>query len=443
MNDGVLFAILIGCGVILLFSFHFYSIVKHTGIFQFRLIGRLVFVVAYIVSGLSHLIYQDNYYRGFFDVGGAGYSNIYFMTILAIGYLVFCYSQDYFYKSRNDYDGFVFGVYCVHKNRDQFILLFGVALVVLGLWANINLGSLVELDAISRNREMPPGSAKYVFLSVWFGWGVSFIFIYMIDRFRPSPYIASLLIIASIFLIVFNVIWMGGRSMAVLLVLPVWIVYQRNYSRGARMLAPVLGVLFIFYVILITQLRKFGYSVEETSLSQILDWEFGRYSMIGYAVDYVDRLGYLWGVGYYDALIRIVLSPFYFMGLGFDFVGSMNGTTVGIIGDDLFGGDVSYVVPGAIPEAYMNFGFLGVVALCAISGSAFGYVDKKLSGQKINSGMVLIYAYFGSVLAFNFINSTFLAFLNYIFFMGLPVVVLMLRNLIYGRRYLSKLKAEK
>lgn len=60
--------------VILLFvlicwvAFTTYEDIKIHGVLSFSILARLLFVVIYVVSGLCHLIFTNNFYRGFFDV---------------------------------------------------------------------------------------------------------------------------------------------------------------------------------------------------------------------------------------------------------------------------------------------------------------------------------------------------------------------------------------
>ena len=76
---------------------------------------------------------------------------------------------------------------------------------------------------------------------------------------------------------------------------------------------------------------------EETQLSDVLDWEFGRYSMLAYSFDYSSRNGLEFGATYWDAISKIIGSPFYLLGMGFDYVGNPAGSTVFVVGSDILG----------------------------------------------------------------------------------------------------------
>ena len=229
--------------------------------------------------------------------------------------------------------------------------------------------------------------------------------------------------------------WMGGRSAIVLLSLPLFFIYIFWKKDLFKKLIITLLIPFILYVSYISDVRKTGYENSETPINQVIDWEFGRFSMLPYSMNYVERKEFLYGSTYLDAIIKTVASPIYFLGLGASFVGENEGSTIYEVGQDLFYyGDITYVVPGAIPEAYMNFGLFGIILLAIVFGALSKYIDLLMIKNFYRPFNFVFFAYLGSILCFNFLNTTLFAFLNYIIFTGAPLTIIyILVSLTYVR----------
>ncbi len=119
----------------------------------------------------------------------------------------------------------------------------------------------------------------------------------------------------------------------------------------------------------------------------------------------------------------------------FDSVDILNITS--IIGVDIFGSsDVIYVVPGVLPEIYINFGYFGAFLFFYMIGRFLVFVDvaytSSLSGNAFGA---LFYGFVGSLVCLNLLNSSFYGFLNYLFFNGFPLIV---GYFLYKKKYLIK-----
>ncbi|TMN81313.1 hypothetical protein CWB63_15665 [Pseudoalteromonas sp. S409] len=381
-------------------------------------------------------------YRGFFDthyyskINDFSFINIQVCATLFLHYLSLIYFQS---KHSRKLESNNSNHIANNKRYAIIIFLLGLTLVFIAIIARLKLSTMIDLSEIIRVREMPAGSAKLIFMNTWFSFGMFFIF-YSLNMFYnkiPQYLLIAIFIVFSI-AIVGNISWRGGRVVALLYSFPLLFLLFHIKPKMKLPLSIISSVMMFFYVSAITFIRKQGYAVESTPLSQILDWEIGRFSMVGYGIDYVDRFDFSYGYTIYDAILRIFASPLYFTGLGAEFVGGKEGTLIGMVGLDIFGSDeVTYVVPGILSEFYINFGIFGVVFLSYLISKISTYLDWKLE-NKINKPFeYLIYAYIGALLLLNFYNATFLSFLNYLFFNGLPIwigLLLLKLHSIYKRK---------
>jgi oligosaccharide repeat unit polymerase len=403
------------------------------GFYNYSILIRILFLVVYVLSGLCHLILLKDE-RGFFDsylyakMFPNSFYNLQSALLLTLFYFVLTSVQSQITQLKRHSV-----INSIFQNRT--FLLYGILLLFIGIVASLALSGAVNTAVIERGRELPKGIAKFVFISTWFGWGITFIVFALLKKYKLSNLNSAIIFYVAVILIVLNVMWMGGRSAIVLLNLPLFFVLVFLRKKLFKKIALSLLVPFIFYVSYISDVRKEGYQNNETSINQVIDWEFGRFSMLPYSMNFVDRKDYLFGAPYFDAIIKTLASPIYFLGGGAEFVGKSEGSTVYEVGNDLFyHGDITYVVPGAIPEAYMNFGIVGIIFIALIFGIISKYIDLLMFRNIGRPYHFIFYAYVGSVLCFNFFNSTFFAFLNYLTFTGAPLVLMfVLSNLLYVR----------
>lgn len=411
----------------------FLSIVVAVDAYRFSLVGgyasygffvRLVYLFVYPISGFAHFAFPENYARGFFDLAAntTQHGALFGWTIteVALGYISLSWAS-WFTANRTTALGVAEDVREVHASA--FHAWYGALWLVLGLYGNFALRQQIDTSVIERGREIPPGVAKYVVLSGWLNWGIAFLTIFLARR-TQSAWLRVAIVLVAMISIGVNLSWTGGRSVIALYVLPLALLLYRLNGAEVTKALVIAGPLFAAYLAVVTALRKVGYEVEDTTITQVLDWEYGRFSMVGYGIDFVNRNGSLWMTTLWDALVKSVLSPVYLLGLGAAFVGSFDGSTVSQIGWDLFGDQrMIYVVPGIIGEAYMNGGTAAVLLFGALGGVGASWADKfadKTGSRSLSSRLLL--SYVGSVICFNFLNSTFFAFLNYVIFMGLPLI---------------------
>lgn len=404
---------------------------KKQGFINFVVLLRLVFLLVYPYSGLCHLFFLNDE-RGFFDsykyslLFNESYINLFSFLQVFLFYVFMSAFQNTLKPIR--LSGLKYSIF-----QNKTYLVYGVAFTLIGVFASVVLSFAIDTSIIERGRELPKGAAKFVFISTWFGWGITLVVYSLLKKYRLPTLILVFLFYGSILLIVLNVMWMGGRSAAILLNLPLIFIFAFYKRKLFKKLILTLLIPFLLYISYVSDVRKEGYQNSETPFNQVLDWEFGRFSMVSYSIDYTMRKDFFFGSTYADAILKSLGSPFYILGLGAKFVGDSEGSTVHEIGKDLANQkNVSYIVPGAIPEAYMNFGVFGVILLGVLFGVLSKFIDNMMFFNYHRPFHFIFYAYLGSVLCFNFLNSTFFAFLNYLMFTGAPLTLAVFASVFIG-----------
>lgn len=391
----------------------------------YEILVLVFFAIFYPLSGIAHLGFPENAYRGFFDtvnyktLDRSDHLNLMAVltTYIAAAGLILGLRP---IKARST----PLQVY-THptKNYLKRTRRFGVLLTAASLVASLVIFKNIDVTTIERSRSLETGIAKFIFISTWLGWGLGYIYTAQLkaDKLK-SPIAITLSFLIIIFFISANVAWTGGRSIVFVLALPLIMVVLRMKKNIHRYILPPYFVALFFYVVWITLIRTEGFDSYNISLSTLLDWEFGRYSMIGYAVDYVERNDYLYGSTLLSAFMSILSGPLHLIGLRD--LWSPDQSLIAIIGSDILGSkSLTYIVPGLVAEVYMNFGIFGVFFSLLLVGKFVATIDCKLSASITSSvHKPLLLSYIGTLICLQLLNATFQAFLSYLFFTGFPLL---------------------
>jgi hypothetical protein len=297
------------------------------------------------------------------------------------------------------------------------LLLPGVALVAISLPAAMKMFSFASQSANSRIISLDGGLARYAYLAQWSAWGIIFIALAMVWRLGERQSVTRITIILSAAVaIAASLSWTGGRAIALVFILPLLIAVWPTMSKVERTTTAVtIGVGTTLVAAWLTRERD----IVDGTIADIMDWQLGRYSMNAFASDYVTQHGHTFGETYLAALLVIPIAAASFLGDSLGFGGSVWGITNisgwGILGNP----DETYVVPGAIAEAYINFGFLGVAALVSGIGLAVTWIDRRLQNEG-NPAVRLALSYLGAVTIFCTLTSSSSALISYLTFIGAP-----------------------
>ncbi|MGN6488003.1 MAG: hypothetical protein ACTHLT_09320 [Devosia sp.] len=294
-------------------------------------------------------------------------------------------------------------------------------LVVLGLgplavWGVLEVNAIAESLDARRIIGLDGGTARFSFLSHWFAWIVSLAAALMLSRAPPRAALWKLAVVAmALGLIVGSLLWSGGRSVLLVMALPL-VLLAWPYLRGVRGVAAVIGAVTLTLAVATISGTRGGISV-----GNWLDWEWGRFSMLATSLEYVRVNGYLMGETFVAGLVAVVGPPLGLLGLPLG-SGDML-TSTDVASRVLFGHfDAIHVVPGFTAELAVNFGLPGVLIGYFALGRASAWVDGRLARQEGAIGRLLL-LYLGALLSLRVIGADSAALLFYLFYSGTPLLL--------------------
>ena len=401
-------------------------IAKATHVFQLRVAIVLMFLVVNVISGIIHLNRISRTDRGFYDMlSTVNRSDEFslFTTIVCTGVglfsLIVGVSSSQVKVWRNAYlidlpDGW----------SRKLLILFSIIFTPISLYAIIVLNSYLDQDSMRRVISLSDGMARFAFMAHWFVWAVSFFAIWLATKssFKTSRNKGFLLFL-SVVAIFMSLRWTGGRTVGILMSLPLMIIFFGLMTRHRVKIIAIFLVSVVIYGIYLTGYRKENYASNEFSLVSALDWEFGKFSMTGFAVDYVHKHGYSFGETLYAGAFSIPYAILKLLGLD-DGIWIPRMVTE-LTGKSILGNSsINYIVPGFSAEMYLNFGVLGVAVGYYILGRMARFMENSFVSKE-NIVEKFIFGYFGIILIFCTIPAQSGAFFGYIFFSGFPLLLIL------------------
>lgn len=378
-------------------------------------------VVNYIlvipISGIVHLLAIPNQPRGFFDLLTTNGSEISTATLGAITGLVFlCLGCLWRLPAASVMQHPVMG------NGERWIAALSlVAIAPLALSGLITMLAYSAVADTVRVISIDQGLARYVFLSHWMAW-VATICALLLMSFNPlrGRIWALMLVGGAVTITAASLAWTGGRSIIIVMALPVVLLAAHRF-RGVRWLAlPLSLVVAVLYFVNITQERLVG-TRQSSSIATWIDWEWGRFSMIGFAEHRVMADGFLYGETFLAAFANVTLGLLRFAGIP---VSNPDLRSMPeITGEFILGNTQTYVVAGYTSELYINFGFAGIAIGMFLLGWVSGVVDTKFA-QSNSLLTQLFWAYLGVLLIFRTLAADANSLGSYLIYSGLPIAVM-------------------
>lgn len=300
-------------------------------------------------------------------------------------------------------------------------LLIGFAILLLPMTiaAHNKMEAYATSNSIDRVITVPKGDATYFYLASWLPWTLTFIAVAILaTRFGRSPVFVALVTAVTVGLISYSLSWTGGRTLALLMALPLIAI---TVPRLGKLRIPMLvggSLALAAFLWQVTQARVGGRQ-ESASVWSWIDWQWGRFSMVGFGHDFVAAHGHLGG----QTLAFDVMNPLgaiaAFVHIPFPSVAGMS--SLNIVSGSLVGDyGTTRVVPGLTTEAYMNFGYLGVIVMAFILGYLVRWVDDKYLSVHDTVGQ-LFWAYIGGVLILRTLPLDLQSAVGSVLFTGLPI----------------------
>lgn len=382
----------------------------------------LNFVLAIPMSGLVHLSTVRGVARGYYDLSLTTRIDELFTATVACGLAGM---------------GLVLGSYWAGVSpelqgvaRERLRLPGVAAAIVLGvalltapvaLQANRRMGEYAEATEQSRIITVASGEAVHYYMATWWPWAIALAAVALLSGgLKRSPLSVAVVAGASLAMVAYVLAWTGGRTLVLVVAAPlVAVVFPLLRKIRWTFLATgaVVAGIFIWRV---SQIRS-GARTDFLSVWAWIDWQWGRFSMMGFAHDYSEAHGPLWGETLANALLLPVQSSADLV--GWSVAPSLHPRSAGEITSYSITADASatHVVPGLAGELMLNFGFAGLFVGFLLLGWAVRKVDRRFSAAE-NAIAKLLWAYVGSLCIFRTVTSTLDAFVAYFIFTGSPLL---------------------
>jgi oligosaccharide repeat unit polymerase len=344
-----------------------HSYIRKTGIlFDGYILIWLSFIFVYPVSAACHLINTKSKLRGFYDMVQSGNTamtgNIYyslFVVVIAFVALRVGLGQ---IKTGLSKSAKQLRVNC------RLLLAMGVFFTCVSAIGTMKLfggfPSLQVLLTIDTLKEIGGGTARYVFISHWFCWGMIFLTVYFVHTSAAR--------MRSVFLLWFvlaacataiNLFWTGSRGAVAVSLLPGLLLLQRLRPKYLKLVLVQIGVLVLVYFLACTYFRSKNFTDYKVGeyLMAIFDWHVGRFSMIGLGIEIVQSEGRGSGATLFNGFVNAINAPSTLLKL--PQLVPVPQSVTSIVGNYLRG-DPKFegIVPGNIFDFYYNFGLIGVAA---------------------------------------------------------------------------------
>lgn len=304
-------------------------------------------------------------------------------------------------------------------------LIAGAALVrVQGVAAQLNAERIIAVSG---------GEARFVTLAGWLPWGLCLIALGLASRQTPRRHWwNAVVLVTAVSAIAMSLMWSGSRAGLLFSTFPLLVIMVPLVGRLRTPLILLGSVALAIVVASETLSRQTGpVTSEALDVWSLIDWQWGRFSMIAWADHLTQVHGMLDGETIIRAVFAVPNALLHFLRLDVQFGGR---SMVEITGAYFRGSSEQiFIVPGLTPELLANYGMLGVgvgyLMLGLLSGAlADWYRDTPFEWTR------LWLAYLATVIVFQAPVAQFEAFFQSIVTESLPLVALMALERLARRR---------
>ena len=437
MQPGVVATlILIGCGVVCLAAVVFFHRRGGDGLFLRQLL-LVNYFVSYILSGLAHVLYWSHS-RGFYDaMAGSppGESGRVVPAAIATAVGLLAVIAGLLYTSpppavrRESYS---FGA--EHPRTSIAIgaivtMVTGAALVrVQGVAAQMDTARIIAVSG---------GEARFVILAGWLPWGVSLLALGLASRgVHRRVWWNAIVLAGAALVIASSLMWSGSRAHLLFATFPLLVVMLPLVGK-LRTPLVILGAIALAVVVSAETLSRQTGPVTSQGLDvwSLVDWQWGRFSMIAWADHFTQVHGSLNGETFDRGFWAVPNAFLHFLRLGI----SIGGRSMVEITGSYFRGSSEqiFIVPGLTPELMANYGIVGVAIGYAILGLLSGRLADWFRDTRFEWTRLWL-AYMATVVVFMAPVAQFEAFFQSIVTDSFPLVILMLVERFAHRQRVQK-----
>lgn len=391
---------------------------------SFSTLALATYVLIFPVSGIAGLLRTDARSRGYFDLEDVNYSGVGVrLFVCTLGLVALAIPL---IRRSTPIGATIAPVTESGSSSRRLLFLSGLVLLPLCLSSLRQMLEYARTTNLERITTLTDGMARVGFTAQWITWSVSFICLALIlgRSARANQLLVVSLLVTSTLIIATSMAWTGGRAIIIMMGAPLLFAswrYLTKTSQRVILVAATIGVLLAF--VDTTASRTSQYSSAGFELGRVIDWEVGRYSMSGWAIDFTTRHGLSWGETILQGVLQVPTGFLRFFGLN---VQNNLTAITNLTGMDLLGSPrLQYVVPGMTAELYVNFGLIGVAAGYWLLGVAVAWVDRR-AWTAARASHALALSYLGILLLFCSFSAQSGALFNYAIFTGFPVFLVAL-----------------
>ncbi|WP_149439143.1 O-antigen polymerase [Mycolicibacterium sp. P1-5] len=357
-------------------------------VLSFRVFAIAFYMTVNVVSGIAHILDTSRIRRGYFDaVASLDPGQLSETSLIeALGLIAICFGVLRGLPRR--------GTATPPESKslapsDRALLIPAIAVLLpASLWSLLKIQAYAStLDSV-RIISVSGGMARYAFLSSWFVSAIYFVVIWIASRLPHNRrLLVPLILFVGVVLISASVQWTGSRGSAVFLCLPLILVLAptlKNVKGPAVAFGAAIGLVSTVVVLRANDLRQSRSAFGSTGLSDWVDWELGRFSMLGFALQSADRYGLLYGETFVNSAAKPLASLSGFLGI--ELFQSSGRSSVDLAAAQLLNSSkADYIVPGLSAELFLNFGTVGLVLGYFVLGRVCSWTDDRF----INSGSLV------------------------------------------------------
>ena len=390
---------------------------------HFAIIFLSSFLMAFPVSGLIHLLRNPT--KGYFNLHQNGLQYLSSQAALMVLGMSACITLCYVNQKEARSQGreqFTFD-----KKISTFMLISSAPLLAVGAFASENLSKAFELQIYNRVISVSDGNARYAYIAVWGVWGAIFLGSAILDKFHFSK-IGNFVVAGATVISIFHLLNWTGSRLAPLIYAGTFVVGNFMYLKSAPRLSIPFGVTgYLVFAILTTNRRSLGYSGEQNfSFLDVIDWQAGRFSILGGSIWTADINGYLHGESFIFTWKLLTEGVEKLLDLPAQLEIGNTQSISQVLGYGILGSDkINYIAPGLLVEIFLNFGFPGMLLSIPICIFLLNQIqlNYKKSTDKLGR---MIHFYFGSILIHCAIISSSMSLLGSFVFNPIPIYFLFL-----------------
>lgn len=394
------------------------------------------YLLSYVISGMVH-VWRWSPSRGYYEaLAGAppgrdfGVLNAAVGTLLGlVALIVGLYPQ----KATPRLTKIPVALGALHPRTS---LIAGIVVTVTTLVAAVRVQSVAQALDSERIIAVTGGEARYVILASWLPWGIALITLALADRRRGrGEWRNAFLLVAGAIVITGSMLWSGGRGELVFGIFPLLVVF---FPLLGRLKWPAVFVGIAALVPIIAS-QTFARETNQTLPRQLdiwglIDWQWGRFSMIAWADRFVSLHGHLGGETFFRGVMAVPNSMMHFLRSDLSFGGR---SMVEITGAWFKGtSEQIFIVPGLSAELLANYGMWGIIGGYIILGLISGRLSDWFRDTRFEWTRMWL-ALLATIIVFQAPIAQFEAFFLTIFYDSLPVVFVIMVERYAGRRLLD------